>query len=290
MYFCFCFCFCYSRQVVSVKLTPSSDPLFQRTLVNVVRRCESLFRVSNDVHTAGPHDWVGLPVVFDEVFAGMYRLGRLRASSFLGVHPDISVHGKLLTGGLVPLCATLATQSIFEAFDDDDAGRALLHGHSYTAHAVGCQVALETLKEMDSMNTRGAWGYRWARASGWPVPEPPGEGPPGPPPATASPTVWSVWNREFVERVSHQTGVDGVWALGTVLAIHMKSSDGAGYKSDAARGIQKALLQGPSSRPAESRNVHSRGLGNVLYLMTSLKTQEDVVRRLEARLLAVLDT
>ena len=47
----------------------------------------------------------------------------------------------VLAGGMLPLSATLATNSCFEAFQHDSKLQALLHGHSYTAHAVGCGVA-----------------------------------------------------------------------------------------------------------------------------------------------------
>ena len=47
----------------------------------------------------------------------------------------------LLAGGMLPLSATLTSNSFFEAFQDDSKLKALLHGHSYTAHAIGCSAA-----------------------------------------------------------------------------------------------------------------------------------------------------
>ena len=55
-------------------------------------------------------------------------------------------YAKLLTGGMIPLAVTLATREVFEAFEGDSKLDALLHGHSYTAHAVGCQVATAALQ------------------------------------------------------------------------------------------------------------------------------------------------
>ncbi|KAK0667121.1 hypothetical protein QBC41DRAFT_254887 [Cercophora samala] len=252
------------------------DPLFQRTLVKVVRASSDLF---GGEHQSADHlDWSGLPVVFDEVFTGIYRLGRFSAASFLGVDPDISVHAKLLTGGLLPLSVTLASDSVFRSFLSDDKSDALLHGHSYTAHAVGCQVALETLKEMTKMEKDGAWD--WAVSSqhrkndqSCPVGPQQLDQP-------VRPSVWSVWSPELVEWLSRQDekGVEGVWALGTVLAIHMGSAGGAaGYKSTAAKGLQAALLT-DSDRDG---SVHSRVLGNVLYLMAGQTTTEETVRRVQ---------
>jgi dethiobiotin synthetase/adenosylmethionine--8-amino-7-oxononanoate aminotransferase len=216
-------------------------------------------------------------VVFDEVFTGLYRLGRFSAASFLGVDADISVHAKLLTGGLVPLCTTLASESIFRAFESDDKSDALLHGHSYTAHAVGCQVALQSVTELRRMEVSGEWDWAISaaqRESQQQLPSMSAQE------LTRGATVWSVWSPEFVDWLSRQTTshVGGAWALGSVLAIHMSGADGAaGYKSDAARGLQAALFQASGG----DGNVHSRVLGNVLYIMAGQKTKEESVRRVE---------
>ena len=54
----------------------------------------------------------GLPVVADEVFAGLWRLGHASAArGLLGLEPDVACYSKLLTGGTVPLAATLATEA-----------------------------------------------------------------------------------------------------------------------------------------------------------------------------------
>lgn len=249
------------------------DPLFQRTLVNVVRRSPHLLGASPlQTPSTAPDDWTGLPVVFDEVFTGLYRLGRLSAASFLGVQPDISVHAKLLTGGLVPLCATLASEPIFDVFRSRDKTDALLHGHSYTAHPVGCQVALESLREMQAMEQRGTWD--WARAQGWTA------GSEQQQPRGRGGDVWSAWPRGFVEELSRNTErVAGAWALGSVLAIHLRDAAGAGYGSNAAAGLREALARGRDASAGGPWNVHSRVLGNVLYLMASQTTTESTVRQ-----------
>jgi dethiobiotin synthetase/adenosylmethionine--8-amino-7-oxononanoate aminotransferase len=236
--------------------------------------------------TTVEHTWSGLPVIFDEVFTGLYRLGRFSAASFLGIDADISVHAKLLTGGLVPLSVTLASESIFNAFASDDKSDALLHGHSYTAHAVGCQVALESLRELQQMDTRGDWD--WAKAAH--------ERAQNAPRATSASStedqVWSVWSPEFVSWVGQlpRDFVSGVWALGSVLAIRITSSDGMdSYKSSAAKTIQTALLQRPQNAGQDGSyespwNVHTRVLGNTLYVMTGQTTTRDSVQRLESSL------
>lgn len=62
----------------------------------------------------------------------MYRLGPSTASSIIGEYPDIAVYGKMLSGGYMPLAATLATTDTFNAFLGKKKWHALLHGHSFT--------------------------------------------------------------------------------------------------------------------------------------------------------------
>lgn len=58
----------------------------------------------------------GMPVIYDEVFCGLWRLGVESTRELLGEDPDVSCYAKLLTGGLVPMAATLATERVFDAF------------------------------------------------------------------------------------------------------------------------------------------------------------------------------
>ena len=200
------------------------DPLFQRTLADVVRSSPSL--ISNTPETQSQPNgkkendtnWTGLPLLHDEVFTGLYRLGQRSPSTLLGLHPDVTVNAKLLTGGLLPLCTTSASREIFDAFASEKKSDALLHGHSYTAHAVGCQVAVDSLKTMRDVHGGRSWeGYRGA----WGV----GSSDAG---AGAGKGVWSVWSPSFVNDVSFAPGVEGLWALGTVLSISLKDEAGGG--------------------------------------------------------------
>lgn len=260
--------------------------------MNVVRRSQHLFSPEFVGHpTSDETDWTGLPVIFDEVFTGLYRLGRFTASSFLGVGADVSVHAKLLTGGLVPLCATLASESIFRAFASDDKTDALLHGHSYTAHPVGCQVALESLRQMQDMESSGRWA---PFQRGW-ITGTNDEGVKHEAAAAGNETrssecgCWSIWSPQTVDWLSRRPSVAGVWALGSVLAIHLASPGGAGYTSTAAVALRDALRatnRGPAQNPW---NVHSRVLGNVLYLMGSQTTGQELVLELEQLLRRHLD-
>lgn len=78
-----------------------------------------------------------IPVIYDEVFTGFYRLGWQSGADMLGITPDVGCYAKLLTAGVVPLAVTLASSPIFDAFKGDSKLQALLHGHSYTAYPAG---------------------------------------------------------------------------------------------------------------------------------------------------------
>jgi len=201
------------------------------------------------------------------------------------------VHAKLLTGGLVPLCCTVASQSIFDAFVGNEKRDALLHGHSYTAHPVGCHVAVQSLKTMIEMETEGLWngakedwksGSRLASVSDQAV------------------QAWSVWSKKFVSKISYSRDVESVIALGSVLAIKLQDENSGqfstphgnqadpnavllGYSSTAATGLQKKLLIG-----SDEFKIHVRVLGNVLYVMASQTSKPETLRNLEKTLLDTL--
>ena len=89
----------------------------------------------------------GIPTIADEVFSGLWRLGAASAMQLLGETPDVACYAKLLTAGMVPMSVTLASEAVFDAFRGDSKAQALLHGHSYTAHPIGCQVRSRSFLE-----------------------------------------------------------------------------------------------------------------------------------------------
>jgi adenosylmethionine-8-amino-7-oxononanoate aminotransferase len=87
----------------------------------------------------------GALLVADEVMTGFFRTGRFFAVEHAGVTPDLLCVAKGLTGGVLPLAATLATEEVFDAFRAKDLTRAFLHGHSYTANPIACAAARASL-------------------------------------------------------------------------------------------------------------------------------------------------
>jgi adenosylmethionine-8-amino-7-oxononanoate aminotransferase len=85
-------------------------------------------------------------LIVDEVATGFGRTGRMFACQHEGVTPDLMAISKGLTGGYMPLAATLTTEEIYRAFlGRYDEWKTFFHGHSYTGNPLGCAVALANL-------------------------------------------------------------------------------------------------------------------------------------------------
>ncbi|URD78165.1 Aminotransferase class-III [Musa troglodytarum] len=177
-----------------------------------------------------------IPVIFDEVFSGFWRLGRESAAELLGCQPDVACFGKLLTGGVVPLAVTLATESVFEAFQGDSKLLALLHGHSYSAHAVGCASAAKAIQWFKDSNTNANFDIERKMLK-------------------------ELWDVKLVHGLSSLPAVQRVVVLGTLLAVELKA-DGCdtGYASLYASSLVQQL---------RADGLYIRPLGNVIYLMCS---------------------
>jgi bifunctional dethiobiotin synthetase / adenosylmethionine---8-amino-7-oxononanoate aminotransferase len=295
------------------------DPLYQRVLIEVVRQETETLSLGKHSDTVSsdedPTDWRGVPVIADEVFTGLYRLGRASSSSFLtcpsDFHqsssnanvsspmpserqpvlptqyaPDISVHAKLLTAGLLPLALTCASSSIFNAFLSSEKTDALLHGHSYTAHPIGCMVANKALEEYSKMD--GA--HSAAETAGWSVFKEAWSKPANTSVTegkTSQPSIYSFFPPELLEKLSHHPRLRGCFALGTVLVLKMASAGGAGgYTSTASTALQSRLL---TLLDDDGQGIHSRVLGDVIYFMSSLTTTPQQIERIGTTLLKALD-
>jgi adenosylmethionine-8-amino-7-oxononanoate aminotransferase len=86
-----------------------------------------------------------LLLIFDEIFTGFGRTGALFACEAAGVAPDIVTLSKALTGGTLPLAATVASRKVFDAFWSDDPLHALMHGPTYMGNALACAAANASL-------------------------------------------------------------------------------------------------------------------------------------------------
>ncbi|CAI9001443.1 L-Lysine--8-amino-7-oxononanoate transaminase [Brevibacillus sp. IT-7CA2] len=89
-------------------------------------------------------------LIADEVATGFGRTGKMFACEHDGVVPDIMAVAKGLTGGYLPVAATLVTEQIYDAFFADyEEQKTFFHGHSFTGNPLGCAVALANLRLME---------------------------------------------------------------------------------------------------------------------------------------------
>lgn len=93
---------------------------------------------------------VGAFLIADEVATGFGRTGTMFACEHEGVTPDLMAVGKGLSGGYLPLAATLATEAIYERFlGGVDELKTFFHGHTFTGNPLGCAAAIATLDVFD---------------------------------------------------------------------------------------------------------------------------------------------
>ena len=95
-------------------------------------------------------DDFGLLLIFDEIFTGFGRTGDMFACAAAGVTPDIVTLSKALTGGTLPLAATVARKHVFDAFWGDEADKALMHGPTFMGNALACAAANASLDLFES--------------------------------------------------------------------------------------------------------------------------------------------
>ncbi len=93
-------------------------------------------------------------LIVDEVATGFGRTGKMFASEHDGISPDLMAISKGITGGYLPLAATLTTQAIYDAFlGDFSEFKTFFHGHSYTGNPLGCAAGIANLKVFEKENT-----------------------------------------------------------------------------------------------------------------------------------------
>ena len=86
-------------------------------------------------------------MILDEVATGFGRTGKMFACQHEEISPDIMVLGKGMTGGYLPLSATITTQKVYDAFlGDYEEFKTFFHGHSYAGNPVACAASLGNLE------------------------------------------------------------------------------------------------------------------------------------------------
>lgn len=166
-------------------------------------------------------------VIFDEVMTAWGRTGKLFAMDHCALKPDIVCLSKGLTGGVLPLGLTVATEQIFQAFLDREKSKAFLHGHSFTGNPIACAAACASL---DLFEEDGTW-QNIAR-------------------------IANFYKDKFSEFENHPA-IESVRMIGTILAIDIKTDGGNSYFSSIHDQAYDFFMK---------NGILMRPLGNVIFL------------------------
>jgi len=145
--------------VVSVPSTPELRAEFERTVAAQAHELtavvlEPLVQAAGGMkfHSAETLAFIAATarrfdvlLILDEIATGFGRTGTMFACEQAGVAPDIMTLSKALTGGTLPLAATVASTRVYEAFLSEDAGRALMHGPTFSGNPLACAAANASL-------------------------------------------------------------------------------------------------------------------------------------------------
>ncbi len=165
--------------------------------------------------------------IADEIMTGFGRTGPLFVSDNLAVKPDIMTLSKGITGGYLPLGATLCKEWIYEAFVSEDRSKAFLHGHSYCANPIACSAALASLDLLE--NERCAQQRKFIENN----------------------------HKTFLKQLKGHPFIKRTEVLGTLFALEYNPPHSAGYFSFLSESIKQYYFR---------NGIICRPLGNVFYL------------------------
>ncbi|GLS33482.1 adenosylmethionine-8-amino-7-oxononanoate aminotransferase [Mesorhizobium albiziae] len=165
--------------------------------------------------------------IADEVMTGWGRTGTVFACEQTGISPDILCTSKGLTGGAIPLAATLATDAIFRAHYSKDRAKAFFHSSSYTANPIACAAALANV---------GIWNDE---------------------PVGKRVAALARMQAEKVARFSEDPRFEDVRTTGTIAALDLRVGN-AGYLAEVGPRLRAFFLE---------RGLLVRPLGNVIYVL-----------------------
>lgn len=179
--------------------------------------------------------------IADEVFTGFGRTGKFLATDYLTTKPDIIALSKGITGGTLPLGATVCTEDIYKVFQSDELAKAFLHGHSYTGNPLACAVANASYKLFISDDCQKQIQHI------------------------------SQLHLKFAATLKKNSQVKKVNALGTILSIELKTQGKTEYTNSLRKLIYEYFL---------NRDILLRPLGNIIYLVPPYVIQEDELKKI----------
>ena len=190
----------------------------------------------------------GILVIFDEVMTGFGRTGRMFATDHLKMTPDIICLAKSLTGGFIPLAATVFSEEIHKVFVDTNFNKTFLHGHSFSANPVACAAALSSLNLFKTDET-----------------------------FTQINEISQIHN-DCLEKISKLQDISRIRKLGTIAAFDFKKIS-EGYGSSESIAIREKFLE---------NGLLLRPLGNTIYFMPPYCIRKEILINSYEKLIEIL--
>lgn len=169
----------------------------------------------------------GAKTIADEVMTGFYRTGKLFATDYIDEDVNFICMSKGLTGGVMAMGMTVTTQEIYDAFLDDDFGKALLHGHSFTANPIACSAVCASFDLLSKTETQEQISLISKKQS------------------------------DFAERLQNNPYFKSAKSQGTILSLEIEVGEESSYFSSIRSDAYNYFLD---------KEVLIRPLGNVIYL------------------------
>lgn len=197
------------------------EPLLQGAGGMIVHPVEFLQRIRQlcDEHQ--------ILLIADEVLTGFGRCGKLFACDLAGVAPDLMCLSKGLTGGVLPMGATICASKIHEPFVSTDRARTFYHGHSYSGNPIAAAAGIASLKIFENE------------------------------PVFERIAAISKIHCDRLAAIRNHSAVGEVRSIGTMAAIELRADD-PGYASNLRPKLYKFFIE---------KGVLLRPLGNIVYVL-----------------------
>lgn len=166
-------------------------------------------------------------LIADEVLTGFGRCGKMFACELAGIVPDVMCLSKGLTGGVLPMGATVCTGRVHDAFVGLDRARTFYHGHSYTGNPIAAAAGVASLGIFERE------------------------------PVFERINTIAAIHRERLAAIGNHPAVGDVRSIGTMAAIELKADD-AGYTSSVRTKLYQFFLEA---------GLLLRPLGNIVYVL-----------------------
>jgi adenosylmethionine-8-amino-7-oxononanoate aminotransferase len=219
------------------------EPLLQGAGGMIVHPIEFLVRIAR---LCREHDVL---LIADEVLTGFGRCGKMFACELANVIPDLMCLSKGLTGGVLPMGATVCSDRIQDAFVSKDRTKTFFHGHSYSGNPLAAAAGAESLRIFE----REPVFERIMRIS----------------------TI----HEERLRAIKDHPAVGEVRFIGTVAAIELRASD-AGYLSELKPKLYEHFL---------NAGVLLRPLGNIIYVLPAYVISPEELHYIHDRIAEALD-